>query len=169
MSEALWAQRPAPGAGGPQSVIWRAAPATPADLTTLRGQLRGQLSARPFRGAGAENAEWLLLAFDELASNGLRHGRPPVQVVVADTGRGWLLDVSDTATDLPPTPAVGRDPATGGLGLYMVARLGAAHGWTIEGEYKHVWVRVDYGAVADAPARRLPQPRHSGREASHPD
>ena len=59
-------------------------------------------------------------------------------MVVPDTGPGWLLDVSDAA------PAVGRDPATGGLGLYTVARLSAGRRWTIDGECKHVWVRIDY-------------------------
>lgn len=169
MSEALWAQRPAPDAGAPLSVIWRAAPDTLAQLTTLRSQLRARLTARSPEGAGAEDAEWLLLAFEELATNGLRHGRPPVQVVVADTGGGWLLDVSDTATDLPPTPAVGRDPATGGLGLYMVARLGAEHGWGVDGSCKHVWVRIDYAVAADTPAPRLPLPRGSSEEASRSD
>src|SRR3954453_10666391 len=103
MSEALWGQRPVPNAGGPLSAIWRAAPDTLADLPTLRRQLRAELAARCPEGADAEDAEWLLLAFEELASNSLRHGRPPVQVVIADTGRGWLLDVSDKAADLPPT------------------------------------------------------------------
>jgi anti-sigma regulatory factor (Ser/Thr protein kinase) len=169
MSEELWGQRPAPDADAPLEVVWEAAPAVLTELTTLRRQLRGQLTARSSEGADAEEAEWLMLAFEELASNGLRHGRPPVQVVVADTGRGWLLDVSDTAADLPPTPAVGRDPATGGLGLYMVARLGAAHGWVVDHSCKHVWVRVDYADAADTPAPRLPRPRDSSEEESRSD
>ena len=169
MSEALWAQRPAPDAGAPLPVVWRAAPVALAELTDLRGQLRAQLNDRLPERARTEDAEWLLLAFEELASNGLRHGRPPVRVVVADTGRGWLLDVSDTAVELPPTPAVGRDPATGGLGLYMVARLGAEHGWVVDGEGKHVWVRVDHATAADTTARRLPRPGRPCEEATGSD
>lgn len=141
MSEPLWARSAAPAI---DTVIWRAAPAAPADLTILRRQLRDVLDARNGPDAGSEEVQWLLLAADELASNGLRHGRLPVEVVVFETGRAWLLDVSDTAPDRPPIPAVGRDPADGGFGLFMVARLGSAHGWTTNGARKHVWVRIDW-------------------------
>jgi hypothetical protein len=86
-------------------VIWRAAPVTPADLTTSCSHLRAELTARSLDRAGAEDTEGLL-ALEERATNGLRHGRPWTQVVVADTGRVGPLD---TAADLPPTSAVGRD------------------------------------------------------------
>ena len=105
MSEALWAQRPAPDAGSP--VTWRAAPACLADLTALRGRLRAELRGRIPEHAGAEAAEWLVLAFEELASNGLRHGRAPVQVVVSETGRGWALNVSDMAAGRPRRRSAG--------------------------------------------------------------
>ena len=62
-----------------------------------------------------------------------------------------------------------KDPATDGLSLYMVARFGAEHGWVVDGDCKHVWVRVDYAAAADTPVRRLPQRRPSREEASHSD
>jgi hypothetical protein len=61
-----------------------------------------------------------------------------VATVVAGSG-GWLLDVSDRAPESLPAPAVGRDPAKGGLGLHLVARLSVAHGWYVDGCYKHVW------------------------------
>jgi anti-sigma regulatory factor (Ser/Thr protein kinase) len=63
---------------------------------------------------------------------------------VTATGTGWLIDVSDAATELPPAPfpATGPEPAAGGLGLYLVARLGAAHGWLVDGDRKHVWAHV---------------------------
>jgi hypothetical protein len=61
-----------------------------------------------------------------------------VATVVAGTG-GWLLDVSDRDADTMPSPAVGRDPSQGGLGLYLVARLSVAHGWYVDGGAKHVW------------------------------
>jgi hypothetical protein len=38
-----------------------------------------------------------------------------------------------------PTPAVDRDPANGGMGLHLVARLAVAHGWYVDGHCKHVW------------------------------
>jgi hypothetical protein len=38
-----------------------------------------------------------------------------------------------------PAPAVDRDPAQGGMGLHLVARLAVAHGWYVDGGHKHVW------------------------------
>jgi hypothetical protein len=47
--------------------------------------------------------------------------------------------VSDADTSTPPTPAVDRDPAQGGLGLYLIAELSTAHGWYVDGDAKTVW------------------------------
>jgi hypothetical protein len=47
------------------------------------------------------------------------------------------------AVDRPPQPAVGRDAAHGGLGLYLVARIFVAHGWPVDGDREHVWARID--------------------------
>jgi len=83
----------------------------------------------------------LVVAIDELASNGLRHGRAPVRVRAVRTAQGLLLDVSDGDPYHGPEPAVGRDPALGGMGLRMVAHLTVDRGWTIAGDRKHVWAR----------------------------
>jgi anti-sigma regulatory factor (Ser/Thr protein kinase) len=148
---AHWEQRPPPDIAPGAS--WRGAPSTAAELTTLRGQLHTALRDGPLTlGADADAVETVLLAFEELASNGLRHGRPPVHVTVTATGAGWLLEVSDAAGDRPPTPAVGRDPAHGGLGLHLVARLCPAHGWIPRNGRKHVWAHVAPAADADTAA-----------------
>jgi hypothetical protein len=47
--------------------------------------------------ADAEDVERPLLAFEELASNGYRHGGAPVEVVVTATGQGRLIVVTDTS------------------------------------------------------------------------
>jgi anti-sigma regulatory factor (Ser/Thr protein kinase) len=101
--------------------------------------------------------ERLLLVLEELASNALRHGRAPVSVEITTFDRFWLVDVSDAAPDEPPTPAIGRDPAHGGLGLHMVANLCGACGWTVVAHRKHVWARIDY-TRAEAPGF-IPRPR----------
>ena len=87
----------------------------------------------------ADGVEALLLAFEELASNGLRHGEGPVRVSVSATADGWLIDVTDAAPGRLPVPALDRDPALGGLGLHLVARLCTSHGWWVESSRKHVW------------------------------
>jgi anti-sigma regulatory factor (Ser/Thr protein kinase) len=120
-------------------------PAGLAELTADRRQLAVALhdGARP-AGADEGGVERLLLAYEELASNALRHGRGPVRITVTTTGASWVLEVSDASADTPPSPAVGRDPAHGGLGLHLVARIAEAHGWAIDGGRKVVWARIGY-------------------------
>ena len=81
----------------------------------------------------------LVLALDEMASNALRHGGGRVQAAVARTGDAFLVEVSDQAPESPPTPAVGRDPSEGGLGLYLIAEMARCHGWYVRDGAKHVW------------------------------
>ena len=135
MIDAPWARRPRPDLSFPAHEVLRGAPNSLAELRALRLQLRTALSngARP-PGADDDDLDRLLLAFEELVSNGLRHGGGPVRVVVTAAGSAWLVEVSDAAGDSPPVPAVGRDAALGGLGLYLVAQLSGAHGWTAEGD-----------------------------------
>ena len=80
---------------------------------------------------------------------------------------GWLLEVSDAAADRPPTPAVGRDAAEGGLGLYLIARLCAVHGWDVHGEHKVAWCRVDYRPGQPAPEAPVPHSREKGAAHRH--
>ena len=162
MGQQLWAHRSSPEPGEALAAVWRGEPATVAELSAHRGRLRAALFNVP-RPVGCDDGdvERLLLAFEELGSNGLRHGRPPVRMTVTPTGSGWLVDVSDLAVDRPPAPAVGRDPADGGLGLYMIARLCAAHGWHIRNGRKHVWGCIEAAGVPHAlgQAVALPRPR----------
>jgi anti-sigma regulatory factor (Ser/Thr protein kinase) len=175
MSTTTWPQRP-PEPVSDLAASWEGTPETPADLSWVRRELRAALRHRPWPTSDEADLERLLLIVEELASNGLRHGRPPVRVLVTADLTGWLLDVSDAAADRPPAPAHDRDPAAGGLGLPLVARLSAAHGWTVRGERKHVWARID-ATAAPAPSSRpaplngaVPQPRQKSRSAggSHP-
>lgn len=140
MKQTLWPQSPVPAAGG-SAWDWRVS--SLAQLSDVRAQLREHLRAPP--GGDTDDdpvGERILLAVDELASNGLRHGVPPVAVQVYATERGWLIVVSDGATEHGPEPAVGRDRAHGGMGLYLVAELTTGHGWAVDNGYKHVWAWV---------------------------
>jgi len=120
--------------------VWRWNLRVIAELPAARADLRSRLEGVGFPHHGEDAAgERLVLAFDELASNALRHGKCPVVATVVAGSGGWLLDVSDRAAETLPTPAVDRDPAQGGMGLHLVARLAVAHGWYVDAGAKHVW------------------------------
>ena len=137
MRSASWPLRPLPDGRGE---VWRWQLTEVAELPGVRAGLRDRLNSVGFSSEPEDPAaEQLILAFDELASNALRHGKSPVVATVVAGSGGWLLDVSDQAADSMPQPAVDRDPAQGGLGLHLVARLSVAHGWYVDGGAKHVW------------------------------
>ena len=115
-----------------------------AELAQLRARLRRSLTGNPVV-VHPELEHWserLVLIADELTSNALRHGGTPVATALSRLGDHWLVAVSDTSTDVPPAPAVGRDPGLGGFGLYIVADLATRHGWCVTRGTKTVWAVV---------------------------
>jgi anti-sigma regulatory factor (Ser/Thr protein kinase) len=150
MGRLSWPLRPLPDGRGE---VWRWRLGNLAELPAARSGLRGLLGAVGCAQPDEENAgEQLVLAFDELASNALRHGECPVVATIVAGSGGWLLDVSDHAPDTMPAPAVDRDPAQGGLGLHLVARMAVAHGWYVDDGTKHVWACLPSDSEERSPA-----------------
>jgi hypothetical protein len=115
------------------------------ELSKLRARLRRSLTGSP-TVVHPEREHWserLVLIADELTSNALRHGGTPVATALSRLRRRWMVAVSDSSTDVPPAPALGRDPGLGGFGLYLVADLSAAHGWFRDRGQKSVWAVVE--------------------------
>lgn len=171
MTDDLWARRPLPRPGTRVTVVGRWQPTTLAELTAHRRRLAETLhgDARP-ADVDEGAVERLLLVYEELGSNALRHGRRPVHIVLSAFDGSWLIEVSDAAGDRAPTPAIDRDAAEGGLGLYLVARVCGAHGWT-EGPdgRKHVWAQIDHTRRDVSPQvwQQLPRPRSPRSRPSH--
>lgn len=126
-----WTQRPPPRLGGPTSQ-WELA--TAADLYWMRADVRRFVDAESVVMDDARS-ERFLLAVEELASNGLLHGGPPVRARIVAADEGLLIEVSDSDPEL----AIRRDPTHGGLGLFLVARLTTTHGWLVDADRKYVW------------------------------
>ncbi len=108
-----------------------------AELPGIRDELRDALK----KGSEQQRdtVEVVVLLLDELLSNGLRHGHPPVVAELRATSREWVFEVSDRAAEVAPTPDLARDRAQGGMGLLLVAGLASAYGWFTHGSRKSVW------------------------------
>jgi hypothetical protein len=136
MFQGSWLKRPCPVTVGPH---YEAEITGAHQLRDVRAALRSWLPAAADGGSNTTVLDGLLLAMDELAANGLRHGGVPVRVRAVLTTQCLLLEVSDADAHNGPKPAEGRDPALGGMGLHVVAYLSFARGWEVRGDRKHVW------------------------------
>jgi anti-sigma regulatory factor (Ser/Thr protein kinase) len=116
-----------------------------AQLPRVRAELRRHATVQAPGSADADLVDQVVLALDEMASNALRHGGGGVAAEVRLTDDAYLIEVSDRAATSPPTPAVGRDPSEGGLGLYLIAELATGHGWYVRNGHKHVWALLPRG------------------------
>ena len=111
-----------------------------AELPGVRAHVRRELTGPAESSATPDLIDRLVLALDEMASNALRHGGGDVVgAAIGRTGDAYLIEVTDQAPQTPPSPAVGRDPSFGGLGLYLIAELAERHGWYVTDGHKHVW------------------------------
>jgi len=143
--------------------VWRWELPTVHDASRVRMDLRARLAHPSLASRSTEDArEGLLLVFEELSSNALRHGGGAVEALIVAVPSGWVIVLTDGSPDAPPRPAIDRDPAFGGMGLPMVAQLSVDYGWCSEPGRKHVWARLPSGTTTFS----VPQPRSSSGPAA---
>src|SRR4051812_26556205 len=98
-------------------------------VSRVRSDLRARIAHPSVSAASTEDArDGLLLVFEELASNALRHGGGDVRALVVAGPRGWVVDLRDEAPDRPPGPARARGPPPRGTGPRLGARPSPAPG-----------------------------------------
>ncbi|MET9300756.1 MULTISPECIES: ATP-binding protein [Micromonospora] len=114
---------------------------SPEDLRGLRASLRDALNRHGLvQGEDLDEVPHLVvLVATELASNALRHGRPPTIVTLLTTDDRFLLDVADhdvssvpELTDISPTDS-------GGRGLFLAQSVSLDVGWYATGKTKNIW------------------------------
>ncbi|MCW2508813.1 MAG: signal transduction histidine kinase [Modestobacter sp.] len=161
MSGLVWPSAAVPTEDGD---VWRWELPTVHDASRVRMDLRARLAHPSLASRSTEDArEGLLLVFEELSSNALRHGGGAVEALIVALTTGWLIVLTDGSPDAPPRPAIDRDPAFGGMGLPMVAQLSVDYGWCSDPGRKRVWARLPSGMAA---AASVPRPRSSSGPAA---
>lgn len=155
-------QRPPPPSDS--AVCWSWSVADAVDLSLVRRELRDKAAATQYALEPAADdpvmagaVERLLLAFSELTTNGLRHARPPVDVVVTRSGDAWLVVVSDPGSDVVPVRHAPDPRRAGQHGLVVVAAVSGATGWFARDGSKHVWATIPDVAPAVLLERLTPR------------
>lgn len=114
-----------------------------AGLTRLRHAVHEAVTGRVERTrAPRRTADQVALLVSELATNALRHGRPPAVVELRTDGTAFVLDVADRDASTAPVVAGTRAPGDGGFGLMIALRLADEVGWYTTRTTKHVWALV---------------------------
>jgi two-component sensor histidine kinase len=88
------------------ATVWHHELRSLAELVHLRARLRTELTGSPVV-VHPEREHWserMVLIVDELASNGLRHGGPPVEATLSRSGDHWMIAITDSAAGQPPHP-----------------------------------------------------------------
>lgn len=118
-------------------------------LGELRGSLFEELTGDPFLKSSAleDIPEKMVLVVSELATNALRHGKPPTIVTLMANTEEHLLDVADHDISSEPAIAQGRELGAGGFGLVLAQRLAFDVGWYVTDRTKHIWARFPFTAA----------------------
>lgn len=115
---------------------------TSTELAHLRAGLRKALASHGFRldqDDDLETAECMVLVATELATNAIRHGRPPTEIRLMRTDEHFLLDVSDHDLSTVPELAHTRPINAGGRGLLLAMNMSLKVGWYAGRDTKHIW------------------------------
>ena len=92
-AEESWPCVPVPSVPGD---VWHWQLETMHTVSRVRSDLRARIAHPSVSSGSTDDArDCLLLVFEELASNALRHGGGDVRALVVAGPRGWLLDLSD--------------------------------------------------------------------------
>jgi len=115
------------------------------ELQTLRDNLRAEIRARDRLRADdllGGVAHDLVLVATELASNAIRHGRPPTIVELLQHEARFLLTVADHDPGTAPRVDAARPRGQGGFGLRITQRLSLDAAWYRAGAVKVVWAEL---------------------------
>lgn len=118
---------------------------TVSELAGFRQQLRDEINTRsglPPGEALGTVAHDLVLVASELATNGIRHGRPPTIVELLQDAQEFLLTVADHDLGSEPRIAGDRPPGEGGFGLQIARRLARDVGWYRTDTVKVIWAAL---------------------------
>jgi serine/threonine-protein kinase RsbW len=114
---------------------------TSAELRALRAGLYEALTGLPLvAGQSLDDVpERMVLVATELATNAIRHGRPPTVIRLLCAEDQFILDVADRDLENLPELRDTRPANAGGRGLVLAQSFSLEVGWYATDDAKHVW------------------------------
>lgn len=114
---------------------------TSAELRLLRAALGEAIATHSARANVPlrDIPERMVLVATELATNGIKHGRPPTEVRLLHTRDNFVLDVADHDLSTVPELADTRPVNAGGRGLLLAQSFSVEVGWYATDTTKHIW------------------------------
>jgi serine/threonine-protein kinase RsbW len=114
---------------------------TSTELRDLRASLNSALVHHGSSPAAdmSDIADRMVLVATELATNAIRHGRPPTEVRLLCTPDQFVLDVADHDLSSVPELADTRPIGAGGRGLKLAQSFSLEVGWYATDSTKHIW------------------------------
>jgi anti-sigma regulatory factor (Ser/Thr protein kinase) len=108
------------------------------ELRRLRAGLREAVAETATRPPG-DLSDRMTVVATELATNALRHGLPPTEVVLLRDHDRLIIDVTDHDLEAAPRLDEDRPLGAGGLGLQLAKEFAIEVGWYTSEVTKHVW------------------------------
>jgi serine/threonine-protein kinase RsbW len=108
------------------------------ELRKLRAGLREAVAGTAAREPG-DLSDRMTVVATELATNALRHGLPPTEVLLLRDHDRLIIDVADHDLEAPPRVDEDRPIGAGGLGLQLAKEFAIEVGWYADDAAKHVW------------------------------
>lgn len=90
-------------------------------------------------GSDAPMLDELIIVTNELASNALTYGQPPLQVRASATHTAISIYVTQGRLDSRPLPQIASAPGSRGRGLLLVDALSRDWGWAANDKEVAVW------------------------------
>ncbi|BBH70051.1 hypothetical protein ACTI_67360 [Actinoplanes sp. OR16] len=114
---------------------------SPTQLRELRASIQRELVNHPLVRTDDQDdiLDRIVLVATELATNAIRHGRPPTEVRLLRNDENVILDVADRDLSSVPELAHTRPVHAGGRGLLLALEFSLDVGWYATDDAKHIW------------------------------
>ncbi len=124
---------------GPVVHVWTLGSSS--ELGALRAALHQAVTGDPLTAGQLPDkaVQRMLLVATELATNGLKYARPPVEVCLFRAGDVFIIDVADSNVNSVPGLPDAQPLQAGGRGLRIVQAFSLDVGWYTTAATKHVW------------------------------